>query len=143
MKTFLRIGSVAIWALSIFCVIGWWFFSWVGSAFDWCGSKILERYLSSDATREVVVFSVDCGATSSGENYQIALVHPGEERPDKNGKIFFIGDPGTYDVIAPEVEWESFESIRVYFSGSINLYKLELRVENININYGPRANRNK
>jgi hypothetical protein len=137
------IGILGIFTLSlvgivIYNVIG------IGQVVgNMCSLQIRSRALASDRAREMTSFSVDCGAASSGKNYQIALVKPGEQRPDKNGKAFFLGDPGSYNVVVPEVKWESDESIRVNYSGLINLYKLELSVENIKINYGPRVNRNK
>ncbi len=143
MKKFFRYGLLIALIFGSITFGVYKFFERVDNALDFNGSIILKRYLSKDRSKEIVVFSIDGGATGSDGNYQIALVAPGEREPHKNGKRFFIGVPENNDVVIPEVEWETDESIRVYFSGLITLYKLELRVGKININYGARVNRNK
>jgi hypothetical protein len=80
----------------IFLVVLLGFLCWqvvgIGNALDRCGVYVHSRASSPDKTREIIVYQIDCGATS-GIDYTFVIAKFNESQPEKNGKKFYYLNP--------------------------------------------------
>ena len=84
---------------------------------------------SPDGSRKIVVFSRDCGATTSGINTQASVLAKKDQLPDDGGNIFVV-DKGT-----ASVSWKKDGGILVMIEPGARVFKKESSVDGILIEY--------
>lgn len=105
-----------------------------------CGNQQTGSWASPDATRRVVVFRRDCGATT-GFSTHVSLLGVGDPLPPGGGNVFVAdSDHGR----APEgacggpvvaVEWMSNQALTIRHHPEVRVFKKEVSAENVRVQY--------
>lgn len=121
------VGGVGYWLLRQF----------VGE----CGLSEFERLSSPAGRRDLVVFQIDCGATTSF-NSQVAVTAHGAPVAQAEGRAFFVLDGGNdgdefYEGGGPKVglSWLSENQISISYPGAARVFRQESVVDDIKVRY--------
>lgn len=133
------IVSVAV----VLCVV---FTIWVGYFFysmgDMCSNEVLETVVSPDASRKVVIFLRNCGATTDWSVH--ASITKAELRNDQlsmgNSLVISADGEKTWPVTQQgwpliKAKWESENVLELYHSSEIEIYTQVAEVDNVSIEY--------
>lgn len=88
--------------------------------FDMCGNTITRQAISPDGKLKAVVFSRDCGATTS-ESVQVSLVEATAPLPDEAGNIFIAEQANIY------IKWLSASKLQITVPANIKVSEQEAK----------------
>lgn len=94
-----------------------------------CGIVENERLPSPDGTYDLVVFSRDCGATTTA-NTQAALIPLGDTLPDDAASFFSVGAAADLDP-----RWDGFGNIELSAPAGANIYRQDDAVAGVSVIY--------
>lgn len=105
-----------------------------------CGVFVLDRISNLNNTKEVVVFDIDCGATTDF-GAGIAIIEPGDQIDINTHKVF---SADTEHGLAPRtenggpevrIEWLDNESIIVGIHKDTRVFKSESEMNGVSVKY--------
>lgn len=85
---------------------------------DLCGNRIDTQIVSPDKELKAVVFTRDCGATTSYST-QISVLNSGDTLPNEAGNVFII-DSGS-----ARVYWKNAQTLKIEYSDTSRVFKNE------------------
>ena len=93
-----------------------------------CTNEPITEVVSPDGSRKIILFSRDCGATTSF-NVQGSILNRDEPLPDEGGSAFII-DQGS-----ARVSWTGNSTLRVTFEKGVRVFKKEASDRGVSLEY--------
>jgi hypothetical protein len=109
-----------------------------------CGHQALGSYLSPDGTKKVVLFVVDCGATTSFSVHASILPSAEELHDTDKGNVFIAdanhGAAAEYNAIggpAVQVAWSDRNEVEIRYSRGARIFLEIPRFGQTRVSYSP------
>ncbi|MBT1695985.1 hypothetical protein KK083_03795 [Fulvivirgaceae bacterium PWU4] len=95
---------------------------------DVCSNEVIEETYSPNKALKAVIFSRDCGATTSAST-QLSILKADKSLENENGNTFIVNDGQI------EIEWRSSTELTVYIDILANTFERQDQVEGVRITY--------
>ena len=106
----------------------------VGCTKSNCANEAIAERSSPDGQWKYVSFDRNCGATT-GNNLQISVLPASESLPSSAANAFSADDNHGAAQFLAQPEWSSRQRLRIVYSKKATIFKKELKVGPIEIEY--------
>ncbi len=107
---------------------------------EMCGNKLIETSYSPNKELKILIFSVDCGATT-GFSTQMSLVDSDYELDKNDNGNIFVADSNhgkantNGELIQLKIKWIDNENVEVYYAKNARVFKDKSSKKGVEILY--------
>lgn len=140
-----RLSPAARWSIGCFVVIVMavgTLLMFLGSGGGMCGNNILSETASPDGKWKAVVFGVDCGATTTTKELnmapRISILRADEPVSDADsGNVFGARTDGTSKGLSVQINWTGARELTISYPASAAVAKQNTRYKEVTVKYVP------
>ena len=104
-------------------------------ALDPCTNQVAATFVSPDASKKLVVFVRECGATTPFSS-QVSLLDRDEQLSNDPGNLFVARLPRGVQEGAVDCVWTNEAEATITYPAASDVYKLVARVDGVSFTYG-------
>ena len=101
---------------------------------DMCKNQILSQSVIPNSNKKIVVFSRDCGATTS-KSTQISILNLSSELKNGSGNIFIADSNHSQKELKVIINIVGSKKIKIIYSKNARVFKKEPKYQDIKIEY--------
>ncbi len=107
-----------------------------------CGNNILSESASPDGKWKAVVFAVDCGATTTTKELnmapRISILRADEPLSDADsGNVFAARTDGTSKGLSVQINWTGARELTIDYPGAAAVAKQNTKYKEVTVKYVP------
>jgi hypothetical protein len=112
-------------ALLVMVILGYFGFNWLASGL--CANQITKEEISPDGQLKALVFTRDCGATTS-DSTQVSIIEASDSLPNEAGNVFIEDAGSSHASLDVSVRWNGARKLLITGDPKARVFRHENRI---------------